>query len=397
VIGPAADKKPRKAETFLKITGRGVAAVCLIASLLSLVGCASVAEQAGGRSTVPGASEPALAATAQVRIAGGAGGLAWKLDGDRLAIAANASRSFADVPLPVAVTPAQVEDISSSGTTLWLAAAKGNTISVYRRNSTASTWRETVVRPSWPAGLGLAGAPDRSALEAQPGLLTLITSKIMSPTKSANELWVSTDGGSSFTLRSSQLSVPWWQASFASAGSGVVIGGPAHNLVFHTGDGGASWLPARVAGLAAGDPVTFGTVIENAGDLELPATVLVGQGYLLTIYLSHDGGESFVAQPGPGLPLPTETNAMAVAGSGASLWAAPGSGGELFTSSDAGRRWSRIASPSLPSGVMSISIDPSGSGTALVQQTGCRSGKTDCYVTSQLYATADGGSHWTAS
>jgi hypothetical protein len=392
----AVQLKQSEANMFFKIIGRRVAAGCLVVSLVSVAGCASVGRQAGSGSTVQGGGHQALAA--QVRIAGSAGRLAWKLDAAGLTVSENAGHSFADMALPAGVTPALIQDVSSSGSTLWFAATKGSAVGVYRRSGTAPAWQETDVHPVWPAGLGLAGAPDRSVLEAQTGLLTLIASKSMSPTKSANELFTSTDGGASFIKRSSQLMVPWWQASFATASGGVVIAGPARNLVFHTGDGGASWTPARMAGLRAGDPVTFGAVVDNAGNLELPATtMLANQSYLLTIYLSHDGGASFRAQPGPGLPLPAATNAVAVAGVGASLWAAPASGGQLFTSNDAGGTWNRIASPSLPSGVESISIAGSGSATAVVQQAGCRSGKTDCYLTSQLYATSDGGSHWTAS
>lgn len=395
-----------------KVVARRVSHACLAASLLSLVGCASagqvhsrstgpVASRATGpvasRSAGPVSSQPAPP-TAHVRLGGGAAGSAWKLDDARLMVSGMPGHAFADMPLPASVTPAEVQDISSSGSTLWLAAAKGDGVGVYRRKGTAADWQETDVRPAWPALPGVVGAPDRSVLEARPGLLTLITSKGISPTESANELFISTDDGASFTSSGSQLAVPWWQASFATASSGVVIGGPAHNLVFHTSDGGASWAPAQIAGLPAGAPVTYGDVIDDAGDLELPATrLLANQSYLLTIYLSHDGGASFVAQAGPGLPLPTTTNTAAVSGIGASLWAAPASGGELFTSSDAGRSWSRIDSPSLPSGAESISMASSGSGTVLIQQAGCRNGKTDCYVTSGLYTTSDGGSQWVAS
>jgi photosystem II stability/assembly factor-like uncharacterized protein len=195
---------------------------------------------------------------------------------------------------------------------------------------------------------------------------------------------------------------------FTSPLDGYSGGGPSARGAFFTHDGGNSWF--RVEGLATPAPyksVWFELpVFRNANTGVLPATFGDANGNALAIgaYTTQDGGRTW--NYGGSIAAPDSLNAtlfpLGVADANNWLAMIPTASANSIIgripnrTRDGGKTWARLQANVLPVGVQRIEFANSQVGWALVNESGCRSGKTDCFNNTGLLATSDGGSTWSA-
>ena len=232
-----------------------------------------------------------------------------------------------------------------------------------------------------------------------------------------------------------------WVEAMTATGSGV----PAQGVLLHTSDGGATWerLPAPADGpvefvsaadgwlapaaqpgtTAAGtlwvtrdagrtwhpvavtapgyrpDRVTFTIPAFTAPSGVVLAAFANGTRSAARFYQTRDRGASW--QPAAAVPARSpahgDVTPAAAAGPG-NWWAVAINGAVIAHVTQAGARQTLIDpswQPGPPGGIGDVSFTPAGAGWAVGNADRCAAFKSRCTDTIRLYATADGGRHWT--
>jgi len=232
------------------------------------------------------------------------------------------------------------------------------------------------------------------------GIVTVAETMSGGSTSAVTSLFVSTDDGKSFVQHppqsGSEANMYWASVTFTTSESGFVIAGPDTypHVFLHTSDGGTTWSESRVTGLPAAPNYTPGPPMLVGSDIQVPVTIC-GTGCSTTAFLllvSHDGGASFNPQ---GIGIPATANPIGAVGSlGSIIWVSTG-GGPLLETTDGGRTWTSVMQTGLPVNVSVLDLTGPTSATAVVIDSGCAGGKTDCLYRNYLVATTDGGRTWT--
>lgn len=329
------------------------------------------------------------------------GSSAWMLLDSGLSVSSDAGRRWATVALPSGVAPSAVAAVATAPSRpIWLAVKSGDGYALYRKIDAAAEWSSVLLTPSWALLPSTGGPADMVKITAGPGgIVTVAETMSGGSTGAVTSLFVSTDDGKSFVQRpprsGSETNMYWASVTFTTAESGLVIAGPDTypHVFLHTSDGGSTWSESRVSGLPAAPNYTPGTPVLVGSDIQVPIAIC-GTDCGTTAFLllvSHDGGVSFNPQ---GVGIPAAANPIgAVGSSGAITWVTTG-GGPLQETADGGRTWTSVAQTGLPVNVSVLDLTGPTSATAVVVDSGCAGGKTDCWYRNYLVSTTDGGRTW---
>ncbi|HSF81813.1 MAG TPA: glycoside hydrolase domain-containing protein [Anaerolineales bacterium] len=242
--------------------------------------------------------------------------------------------------------------------------------------------------------------------DSQNGFLAL---KLQSGSSfSLGRLFATADGGQTWEERSLPLGEP---VAFLDAERGWTAGGPGGDQLYRTLDGGRTWQPQQLEVLAAeldGGQVFIGLPqFDQRGAGYLPVTVAkTGAASYLVLHSEDQGSSWLVAHKieidhasAPGLGLP-----FSLASDG-TWWANTSEG--LVASAANQPAPQRLSAAGLPQGVVTLDMDASQNGWALVQQGNCYGEKTPlgqsgssvgqpfrCEQVMRLLMTSDGGQTW---
>jgi photosystem II stability/assembly factor-like uncharacterized protein len=306
------------------------------------------------------------------------------------------------VALPTGVAGSSLAAVSvAPGGQAFLAVAEGDAVRVYHKTGSTAEWASTLLVPTWPKIAGQQGPGDNVFITPGPGdLVTSVVSLRIGTSLGFSSLFVSTDGGATFTEHGapedSEVNTLWWSATFVTPKSGVVVGGPAQTDLFHTRDAGASWSPVSIGGLPS--VYEFGRPVVIGSDLELPVTSQASDGSeLFTVLKSRDGGATFGDLKGGALSVSTDYSGPAISDSlGAVTWVVPRGGGKIYVSSDAGKTWMTVTASGLTRDVVSIGLTTPTTAVAVMANGTCTGFKVGCSQYHYLVGTTDGGQSWTS-
>jgi photosystem II stability/assembly factor-like uncharacterized protein len=230
-------------------------------------------------------------------------------------------------------------------------------------------------------------------VDAKHGLL--LASLESSSNFSAAELYRTDDGGRTWT----KLDAPSdGTIRFATPQLGFIAGGPSHDALYGTHDGGDSWQQQSVtlppgfadAYLVYGVP----TFTDNRRGI-LPVTLIRGAP-AVAFYSTADGGESWTLADIRTVPGALEQGvgvATKILDSDSWIVAAP-NGQTVFSTASGGRSWRMIAPNGLAPGVVEVDFATLGDGWSLISSGPCTGSKGDCTITSEARWTMDGGQTW---
>jgi hypothetical protein len=178
-----------------------------------------------------------------------------------------------------------------------------------------------------------------------------------------------------------------------------IAGGPLQDLLFRTEDSGEHWQRVNAGPPTALPnyrpvlrlPAIQGDVLRDAvllSSLDEPLYLAMYSGRLDSDTLEADGETIKIAEDGDGTALDLAGPYLVAA--------APAQRGFVL-SSDSGRSFASVERQA-PDGatVTKIDVTTDGHAWALVTRRGCRGNKTECFVTSELYSSANGGQDWVA-
>lgn len=242
-----------------------------------------------------------------------------------------------------------------------------------------------------------------------------------------------------WTTRLQGVGSDWTSVSCPGAGECVAVGAgsssPGGAQVLRTSDGWLTWargrLPAGLLGISAVACPSVQSCYATAYQTTSPAEAREGTLWRSIILVSRDGGRSWRRQPTPGLLLlsgiacPSPSTCLAVGATDEN--SAPGHDAVLETT-DAGRRWLRLAvpSPAGPGGLLGISCPvrtrcwaigygavlatknggrtwfdqpgPSGTSISCPTERKCvTAGSENASGSTFIYVTSDGGGRWTGT
>jgi photosystem II stability/assembly factor-like uncharacterized protein len=206
-----------------------------------------------------------------------------------------------------------------------------------------------------------------------------------------------------------------WQRLPSPAGGPVEFVGPATGWLapsaqpgtaaagklYVTRDAGRTWHARTVTGPAGyrPDQVTFTIPAFTAPSAVVLAAFDNGSRSAAWFYHTSDGGASW--QPVAAVPArnPAFGEVTPAAAAGPGSWWAVGIDGATIThlTHDGARRANIVPTwrPGAPGGIADVSFTPAGTGWAIATAGRCAAFKSNCNDTIALYATTDGGKHWT--
>lgn len=211
---------------------------------------------------------------------------------------------------------------------------------------------------------------------------------------SGGVLYRTTDGGDTWEKLTIPLGEP---VSFANENDGFVVGGAGGGNAFVTHDGGESWQPLDLP-MPAEYETEFVTLSAPTfladGRGVLPIT-FPGEPSAFGYFTTADSGKTWEFARAIGV---TDITGVGVAEPAdvvepSTVILAELSGNVLFTSKE-GHEWSSVSSSRLPDHIYKIDFVDESNGWATVVSSGCRSFKSDCWMTSQVFKTSDGGRTW---
>ena len=145
-------------------------------------------------STSPGSSGP--------RLAGVDGAAAWALSATRLSVSDDGGLDWSRVALPAGLDPAGVTSVvQAPNGELFLAALKGSTVRLYRKeSSTSAGWSYATLVPSWSAAAtGFAFQTSSVMITPGPtGMVSVVVTDELSHSEAIPRLFVSLDDGATF-------------------------------------------------------------------------------------------------------------------------------------------------------------------------------------------------------
>lgn len=234
-----------------------------------------------------------------------------------------------------------------------------------------------------------SAAPSRAGTESAP-----IDAALVTPTfgwvLTADRLLVTRDGGATLTDAKAPLPTGWARAAyFRDAAHGVVAAADGRNVVLgRTDDGGANWVTSTLTDPASWPTLRFSGLRIAFGDsghgVIMAKTATSPNFSRATLFATADGGGSWAARPAP------VAGQVAVEPDGR-VWLAGGvAQDQLYSSSDAGRHWTRSTIRSA-AGHGTVTVAPPVSGKLPV--TMASGGTTQV----GLFTTADRGRTWNES
>ena len=370
---------------------------------VALSGCGTSSTSPYGSSRTSSSSPPPILSHALAGRFGSSGASLWVLSESGLSTSDDGGLHWSAQILPNNLTAAAIADVAEvPGRALWVAAPNDSGIHLFRLADSASTWTSSLLAPTWPARAGAAGPADAVAITPGPGSLVTVTATIPNGTDGAfSSLFTSTDDGATFVEHAaspnSAANVAWKHVLFASAQSGILVAGADAATLLHSSDGGTSWSPVSLKGLAAATSYYLGNPVVVGSDVELPAINLPsnGAGASLSLLISHDGGLTFEVPAGSALDLGSAVNPV-IAARDTVTWVVPSSGGRVYETRDGGRSWAIVAGDGLPDGVSIVTLTGPSSAVALVGVIGCPGFVPNCWTDAYVVMTSDGGRTWVA-
>ena len=311
---------------------------------------------------------------------------------------------------PPGLTQAQLQ---SAGIALqpdgheWVAVAPqagSSTVTVMRRSSITQRWRSTSVSlGALTISPGAAATTSLSFTDPDNGWLLVDE---QAGHTGAGELLRSTDGGVTWTLQPGQLALPGGAAIHFLTPQVGYLGAIGTGTWWTTRDAGHSWTQLQLPTPATkkSDSVSIISAPALAGDAVVLAasftTPAQGSDDGVGIYRSTNLGATWTVQPLAG-ETATEQYSFAAAPDGSSvvlLRAQPAPDLQKFTwvtsrSTDGGRSFTDTSSVHnfYPGPVM---LADHGNLWTIGAANGCKSFKTDCWSTTGLIASNDGGASW---
>ena len=365
----------------------------------------------------PGGSAAAtVLATAQTDIngiAGLTGTTAWVLAGTDMSVSSDGGRSWSRVTLPAGGDATTLR----SGTTLtavaavgdravWLATSEGSGCRVFRWSTGDSSWTSTLLIPSWSTSSGVSSPPDSIRVSPGPGtLLTVYESVSTGMSGAVTSLFVSTDGGITFTQHSpasGPARQPWRSLFFADQKSAVLaVGADTSDTtrLLRTADGGDSWSDPTILGVPTTAYRAYGLPRLDDSQIVVPVTTWTdaagGGGSEIRLLVSSDRGATFSAI---GQSAPIEGTVSPVSGGlGSATWVIPPDGRSILETSDMGTTWSTVLPQGLPAGILRVELTGPTSALVLAAQSGCNGVKSDCWTHAHILRTEDAGRTWTSA
>ena len=327
-----------------------------------------------------------------LRIIGSRGATAWKLT-DALSVTTDTGDHWSTVSLPHAVAAASIGTIEiAPDSTIWMTAVTNETIQLYRRDPGAAGWNHSVLVPERPPGSSTGLQPVAvSATHDHGGVFALVAGWGLKPASGYYDVFVSTDHGATFAQHPTGSDQGISSVTFLNSQVGLAVAGPTDNLVYRTHNGGRTWNR-----LLGGDPNTdvyFGAPVTTGRGVELPRAAGHNDGSQdISIWVSTDLGAHFTPTPQKSLHVPPAASSgnLRIAINASDVWVP--AYGRIYESTDNGQTWVEIP--------MTTSVDHvslAGAGRATGQASAdCSSNAStaQCFSTSYLIATDDGGRHW---
>lgn len=380
------------------MTGLRFGALKVVAATILLSGCAAAgpglsSPTSSGALETSAPSQSDAGAAGLVRGGLTPGGTGWLIAPDGLRVSSDGGRTF-DTVTPNGLDPKLIGSVDFKNWPVgYLTVRRGVSVAVLATSDRGKTWSEGSPLGTFPDGLA-AGSID--FVDANDGFVSVILPS--STATSVGRLFATTDGGSRWT----GLEVPaGGPIDFIDSTTGWLLGGPLHDQLFGTKDGGKTWSLAAIAvpDEAKEHRASPALPSTDRGRLATPVQFFVNGGgpLLFAAYESTDAGASWT-RTSDIFKLADEGGQLATSVSG-SNWvvSAPAAGGFLV-STDGGRTFTARAAPE---GIGSdqfedVSVSSDGTIWAVASDLGCRTFKNDCSVTRTLWASNDQGATWSA-
>jgi photosystem II stability/assembly factor-like uncharacterized protein len=265
-------------------------------------------------------------------------------------------------------------------------------ISVFATSDAGKSWSEGPQFGDFPDGLGGGSI---QFLDASRGFVSVVLPS--SSAGSAGRLYSTTDGGATWSPLQMPAGGP---VQFMDLDNGWLLGGPLHNELYRTADAGTSWSLVEIA--VPDEAIDHRTApaipSEDNGRLVTPVQFFINGGgpLLFAAYESSDAGTSW-ARTSDIFKLAEEgvQRASAVAGSN---WVIAAGG--LLVSTDGGHSFASHAAPPVSDPPLSdpylseVFVSTEGSIWVVLNESGCRAFKSDCWNTTVLWASDDLGGTW---
>lgn len=243
-------------------------------------------------------------------------------------------------------------------------------------------WQESRLQPQ--------GQPGDVRLAAGDGLLAALVVQTTSSNFSEADLFVSRDGGA-FEERPAPAA---GMLSITGANDVWLAGGVIGNQLWRSADSGRTWSEVPLSS-QLGTAIGVSAPRRIADHLVLPVTIN-GPATQEAWLISSDDGATWQqtarvlvgGDSGAGVALSPSTAGDRVVVAGFA-----GAGG-LFAVTASGGSVSPVLPDDLPVGLTTLHFTSATAGWASVVQSGCLSFKTQCFETTRLFATTDGGRTW---
>jgi photosystem II stability/assembly factor-like uncharacterized protein len=266
----------------------------------------------------------------------------------------------------------------------------GSILKISKTTNGGSSW---ALPATLTASAGASGQAALSFVDSQQGWLLVQLES--SSNFNFGELYHTTDGGSTWT----QLPQPpsGGEIRFVSTTRGFIAGGPIHEHLYVTQDGGASWQDQSPGPLPSnGSPAYTLPTFMGADIGVVVVTVSYGGSTTVDFYRTTNGAASWtlarttqVAQDlEPGVIVP---NAVLSADSWRLVYP---DGQSVLATEDAGLNWSTSTPSGLSAGVQKVEFSSSSHGWSLIQSGTCAPDKITCTDVRDVRWTGTTGQTW---
>jgi photosystem II stability/assembly factor-like uncharacterized protein len=281
----------------------------------------------------------------------------------------------------------------------WVVASGGDAASsdvalgAFQTSDGGRTWTSTrVASPSAANAAAYAGPAWVRFVDPQHGWI--LVKDVSSSNFSFGRLYVTTDGGQSWTAREAPLGDP---ITFVDSKTGWTAGGPAGDRLYVTHDAGRTWKRQQVQPPPGTerDRIAYALPAKSGDGLVLPVTLAASARSTVAWYLSRDAGRTWrlanrvatADQLGPGVEVP-----VAVAGSDTWVSMLP-STRHLVRLRDGGATLAMQTPATAPAGVQELQFASATAGWALAASGTCDP-NSPCAPGRVLFRTSDGGASW---
>lgn len=381
----------------------------LVATASLTAGCAG-AQGLGSSRSGTAAPPPLLHVTPGSQIAAAelvSPTVGWALTAGRLAVTSNGGLTWATITPPGvrAASIRAVTAIGSNGLRLVVSPQSfgpdASTYTAYASDDSGRTWASTPIRiTSSPDRLGSLFLNFSGSLH---GWLTVDRGS-HGPFSYA-DLYRTSDGGSTWT---GPIQLPQSApVEFVADGkTGFSAGGAAARGAYVSHDSGVSWQPFSLAAPAPYQEADLDTPhFVGATDGVMPALFRDADGNFpaFGFYVTVDGGRTWSLATTHANPEPRSGRltfgSYDMDNLAATLPLPPSPIGDIApgqriaVTHDRGKSWNESGQV-LSGAAQEFSFATTVAGWAVVNEAGCRSGKTDCFSDTGLFATHDGGQTW---